>query len=58
MIFCFHLHAESLFIFKCIQAYSLNYVFIMDSFHLDGYYIDYMSSGNHNYYDPVRGTYI
>lgn len=40
--------------FECIKTYNINYVFITDSLYLDEYYIDYMSSGNDRYFDPVR----
>lgn len=52
--FFFHLHPYYLFIFECMNAYSINYVFITDSFYLDEYYIDYMSSGNNSNFDPVK----
>lgn len=51
--FCSFMSLELIY-FECIKAYNINYVFITDSLYLDEYCIDYMSSGNNRYFDPVR----
>lgn len=56
-IFYLRGESESLCNSEHIESCSINYVFISDSLYLDGYNIDYMSSGNKNYYDPVRDTF-